>query len=73
MKSLKFLKKLGSSGVANIVLGSGSTVGTAIVEHPDVHVISFTGSNEVGRHIAEKGGSNLKKVSLKWVGKMPSS
>src|SRR5699024_634939 len=43
-------------GVVNLVTGSGSTVGKAIVEHPDIDVISFTGSNEVGRDIAEKCG-----------------
>ena len=44
-------------GVANVVFGSGADVGTAMVEHPDVRVISFTGSNETGRHVAETGGS----------------
>lgn len=56
-------------GVFNVVNGSGSTVGNALVEHPDVRVISFTGSNEVGRTIAEKCGRLLKKVSLEMGGK----
>ncbi|PSL25068.1 aldehyde dehydrogenase (NAD+) [Planomicrobium soli] len=56
-------------GVANIVFGSGSEVGTAMVEHPDIHVISFTGSTETGRKVAEAGGRNLKKVSLEMGGK----
>ncbi|MCG7334989.1 aldehyde dehydrogenase family protein [Sporosarcina sp. ACRSM] len=57
------------SGVANIVFGSGSEVGTAMIEHPDVRVISFTGSTETGRHVAELGGRHLKKVSLEMGGK----
>ncbi|MET3575093.1 aldehyde dehydrogenase family protein [Bhargavaea ullalensis] len=57
------------AGVANIVFGSGSDVGTAMIEHPDVRVISFTGSTETGRHVAELGGRHLKKVSLEMGGK----
>jgi len=57
------------AGVANIVFGSGAEVGTAMIEHPDVRVISFTGSTETGRHVAETGGRHLKKVSLEMGGK----
>lgn len=56
-------------GVANIVFGAGSEVGTAMIEHPDIKVISFTGSTETGRKVAEAGGRNLKKVSLEMGGK----
>lgn len=56
-------------GVMNIVFGSGSEVGSALVEHPDVRVISFTGSTNTGRKIAELGGKHLKKVSLEMGGK----
>src|SRR5690625_3512962 len=56
-------------GVINVVYGSGSTVGDALVNHPDVDVISFTGSNDVGRNIASVCGSQLKKVSLEMGGK----
>ena len=56
-------------GVANIVFGAGATVGTAMIEHPDVKVISFTGSTETGSKVAELGGRNLKKVSLEMGGK----
>lgn len=56
-------------GVANVVFGAGSTVGTALIEHPDVKVISFTGSTETGSKVAELGGRNLKKVSLEMGGK----
>lgn len=56
-------------GVVNVVFGSGSEVGDAMVEHEDIRVISFTGSNEVGRDIASKCGRLLKKVSLEMGGK----
>jgi len=56
-------------GVINLVYGSGSKVGDALVNHPDVDVISFTGSNDVGRNIASVCGSQLKKVSLEMGGK----
>lgn len=67
---VKILDEAGlPKGVMNLVCGSGSEVGTALVEHPDIDVISFTGSNEVGRTIAEKGGKLLKRVSLEMGGK----
>lgn len=56
-------------GVINLVFGTGSVVGEAMVEHPDIRVISFTGSNEVGRSIASKAGEKLKRVSLEMGGK----
>lgn len=56
-------------GILNIVYGSGQTVGNAMVEHQDIRVISFTGSNEVGKDIASKCGQLLKKVSLEMGGK----
>ncbi|MGJ7034609.1 aldehyde dehydrogenase family protein [Anoxybacillus eryuanensis] len=57
------------NGVFNVVHGRGSIVGEAVVKHPNVKVISFTGSNEVGRRIAETCGRQLKKVSLEMGGK----
>ncbi len=57
------------AGVVNMVTGDGPTTGNAIVEHPDVKVISFTGSAEVGKIVASKGGAMLKKVSLELGGK----
>ncbi|MBI1806979.1 MAG: aldehyde dehydrogenase family protein [Ignavibacteria bacterium] len=56
-------------GVANIVHGGGSDVGMAIVEHPDVDVISFTGSTNVGIKISEVASKTLKRVSLELGGK----
>lgn len=56
-------------GVINIVCGSGSTVGTALVEHPDVRAISFTGSSEVGAQVASRAAALFKPVSLEMGGK----
>ncbi|MEB2282300.1 aldehyde dehydrogenase family protein [Lysinibacillus xylanilyticus] len=56
-------------GVANIVFGTGPTVGTALIEHPDVKVISFTGSTTTGSKVAELSGKHLKKISLEMGGK----
>lgn len=53
----------------NLVTGSGSSVGNAVVDHPDVAVISFTGSTEVGKKINERAGARLKRVSLELGGK----
>ena len=57
------------AGVVNLVTGSGGEVGDAIVDSPDVSVISFTGSSATGKHIAERAGRRLKRVSLELGGK----
>ncbi|ALK09738.1 aldehyde dehydrogenase family protein [Blastochloris viridis] len=59
------------TGVLNVVHGLGAEAGQALVEHPDVDVLSFTGSTRVGRMIAEVAGRQLKKVSLELGGKNP--
>lgn len=56
-------------GTVNLVTGSGAEVGDAIVESPDVAVISFTGSSATGKHIAERAGRRLKRLSLELGGK----
>ncbi|HXF84533.1 MAG TPA: aldehyde dehydrogenase family protein [Anaerolineales bacterium] len=56
-------------GVLNLVMAPGVEVGKALVEHPDVRVISFTGSTTTGRAIAETAGRLNKKVSLEMGGK----
>jgi len=57
------------AGVVNLVHGGGASVGTPLVNHPDVRVISFTGSSEVGREISSSAGKALKRVSLELGGK----
>lgn len=56
-------------GIINVVYGSGSLVGDAMVHHDDIRVISFTGSNDTGRHIASECGRQLKKLSMEMGGK----
>jgi aldehyde dehydrogenase (NAD+) len=56
-------------GVVNIVSGSGSAVGAALVEHPGVRAISFTGSSQVGSHVAQRAAATFKPVSLEMGGK----
>lgn len=56
-------------GVANLVTGFGTEAGQALVTHPDVDMISFTGSRAVGKQIAVAAGDDLKHVSLEMGGK----
>ncbi len=56
-------------GVINLVFGEGAEVGATLVEHPAVSLISFTGSNAVGRRIAMQGAELGKPVSLEMGGK----
>jgi aldehyde dehydrogenase (NAD+) len=56
-------------GVVNIVHGGGREVGISLVEHPDVDLVSFTGSTEVGKTISEIASKTLKRVSLELGGK----
>ena len=57
------------AGVLNIVSGSGRIVGEAIVAHPGVDMVSFTGSLQAGRRIASVAGDGIKKVCLELGGK----
>ena len=59
------------AGVLNVVTGSGRVIGTPLAAHPDVDMISFTGSTDVGRRVIEASKSNLKKVELELGGKNP--
>jgi aldehyde dehydrogenase (NAD+) len=59
-------------GVVNIVPGYGETAGAAIVRHPLVDKIAFTGSTEVGKLIHRETGDTLKRVSLELGGKSPN-
>src|SRR3974377_2242249 len=59
-------------GVVNVVPGYGETAGAALVAHPDVDKVAFTGSTEVGKIILQAAAGNLKKVSLELGGKSPN-
>lgn len=58
-------------GVLNIVTGFGQEAGAALVNHPDVDKISFTGSTAVGKSIVQASAGNLKRVTLELGGKSP--
>jgi acyl-CoA reductase-like NAD-dependent aldehyde dehydrogenase len=58
-------------GVLNVVTGRGSDIGDALVSHPDVRRVAFTGSTEVGRHVMEVAGPLLKRVTLELGGSDP--
>ena len=59
-------------GVLNIVHGLGKSTGQAIVEHPEIKAISFTGGSETGAHIAKTAAPMFKKLSLELGGKNPN-
>ncbi|MFZ1996337.1 MAG: aldehyde dehydrogenase family protein [Solirubrobacteraceae bacterium] len=58
-------------GVLNVVTGRGSIIGDALVSHPDVRRVAFTGSTEVGRHVAKLAAPDLKRLSLELGGSDP--
>ncbi len=57
------------AGVFNLVTGFGPTVGAAIAAHPDVDMVSFTGSTRAGKLVSEAAAANVKRVSLELGGK----
>ena len=69
----KICKEAGlPDGVLNIVHGTGAVTGEAIVKHPDVKAISFTGSTKAGERIASLAAPKFKKLSLELGGKNPN-
>lgn len=60
------------SGVFNLVGGRGATAGDALVSHPDVNLITFTGSVATGSRIMQTAGKNLTRVNLELGGKAPA-
>ena len=70
VKLFEILQRAGvPPGVVNLVQGRGEEVGVALVRHPDVHLVSFTGSAVVGREVAAACGQSLKRVALELGGK----
>lgn len=59
-------------GVYNLVTGRGGEVGNYLALHPDIEMISFTGSTDAGREVARMGLSNIKKIALELGGKSVS-
>ena len=60
------------AGVFNLVSGAGAEVGEALAAHPDVDMISFTGSTRAGKRVAELGSQTIKRVTLELGGKSPN-
>jgi betaine-aldehyde dehydrogenase len=59
------------AGVLNVVMGPGEPTGQALLEHPDVDMISLTGSIATGKHVARTAADSLKRVHLELGGKAP--
>src|SRR5699024_6367444 len=69
----KLIKEAGfPDGVVNIVPGYGDKAGNALVEHPDIDKIAFTGSTAVGKAIMKKAADDMKRVTLELGGKYPN-
>ena len=56
-------------GVFNLVSGDGPTVGEALADHPEVDMVSFTGSTRAGRRVSELGARTIKRIALELGGK----
>ncbi len=58
-------------GVFNLIYGEGVTVGVAISHHPDIDMVSFTGSTRAGIAVAQAAATNVKRVCQELGGKSP--
>src|SRR5437763_1708189 len=73
LKFAEYAKESGlPAGVLNVIPGRGSVVGNAMVDHPGIDAIAFTGSTEVGKGLMARAAKTLKKVSLELGGKSPN-
>ncbi|GGU59575.1 aldehyde dehydrogenase family protein [Lentzea flava] len=73
IKLFELMREAGlPDGVANLVLGTGPEVGAPLSEHPDVDLISFTGSLATGQRIMASAAKTVKKVALELGGKNPN-
>jgi len=69
----KLFKEAGfPDGVVNVVSGSGSIAGNALITHPNVDKVAFTGSTATGKHIAKSAADQIKSVTLELGGKSPA-
>lgn len=68
----KLIVKAGfPAGVINLVQGSGPEAGAALAEHPEINMITFTGSTQVGRELTGMAGRTMKRIALELGGKSP--
>lgn len=69
----KLFKEAGfPDGVVNVVSGSGSIAGNALITHPNVDKVAFTGSTATGKHVAKSAADQIKSVTLELGGKSPA-
>lgn len=59
-------------GVFNLVTGTGSEVGDILTKHPHVNMVTFTGSTETGKNVAQRALQSIKRITLELGGKSPS-
>lgn len=72
IKFAEIFEKAGlPEGTVNIVTGPGDSVGNALTSHPDVNLLSFTGSSETGKAIMAAGSQTMKRMTLELGGKNP--
>lgn len=71
LKMAKILVDILPEGVVNVVLGRGQTVGSAIINHPKVDMISITGDIATGRKVLEAAAKSVKRTHLELGGKAP--
>jgi 1-pyrroline dehydrogenase len=71
LRLVQLLEDVLPPGVLNVVLGQGETAGVALVEHPDVAMVSLTGSVGAGKAVARAASESLKRVHLELGGKAP--
>jgi acyl-CoA reductase-like NAD-dependent aldehyde dehydrogenase len=73
LRAAELMQEVGlPDGVLNVITGDGETTGAALVRHPRVNKISFTGSTATGQQIARVAADNLTRVSLELGGKSPN-
>jgi betaine-aldehyde dehydrogenase len=71
LKLAEYAAEIFPKGVLNVITGHGNPAGQALVEHPEVDMVSLTGSVETGKWIAAHAASTLKRVHLELGGKAP--
>lgn len=67
-----FVEAGAPAGIFNVITGNGSVTGQALVDHPGIDKIAFTGSTEVGKQIMQAAAGTVKRVSLELGGKSPN-
>ncbi|MFO7263282.1 MAG: aldehyde dehydrogenase family protein [Bacillota bacterium] len=72
LKLAEIISQVVPPGVVNVVTGSGAEVGEALVTHPEVDKVAFTGSTEVGRRIMQLASGTIKRTTLELGGKSPN-